>query len=56
MLGSLLTGPGSVAVLFFSLIMLNSIPTALSSLEHTKCVCVFILFLLGSIRNCFQVK
>lgn len=53
---SLHTGQGSVAVLFFSLIMLNSIPTALSSLEHTKRVCVFILSLLGSIRNCVQVR
>jgi len=51
---SLLTGPRSVTVLFFSLIMLNSNPTALSTLEHTKCVCVFILFLLVSIRNCVQ--
>jgi hypothetical protein len=51
---SLHTGPGSVAVLFLSVIMLKSIPTALSSLEYTKSVCVFILFLLGSIRNCVQ--
>jgi hypothetical protein len=51
MTASLHTGPGSVAVLFFLLIMLNTIPTALSSLEHTKCVCVFILFLLGSIKK-----
>jgi hypothetical protein len=33
---SLLTCLGSVAVLFLLLIMFNSIPTALSSLEHTK--------------------
>jgi hypothetical protein len=53
---SLHKGPGSVVVLFFSLIMLNSIPTTLSSLEHTKRVCVFILSLFGSISNCVQVR
>jgi hypothetical protein len=51
---SLLTGPGSFTVLFLSLIMLNSIQFALSSLEYTTCAFVCILFLLGSIRKLYK--